>query len=80
MNASGLRDPARGGTGGPPAACKPYKKAPHRQPVHQAGLQHWYPAQGEVELCRADELAQRRGWPSELDEMGSDGGKQAGPR
>ena len=26
MNASGLRDPARGGTGGPPVACKSYKK------------------------------------------------------
>ena len=33
-----------------------------------------------MELCRADELAPRRGLTSELDEMGSDVGKKAEPR
>jgi hypothetical protein len=34
-------------------------------------LQHLHPEQVEVELSRADELAQRRGLTSELDEMWS---------
>jgi len=34
----------------------------------------------EVEICRADELAQRRGLASELDEMWSYVGKKAEPR
>jgi len=33
-----------------------------------------------VDICRADELAQRRGLVSELDEMWSDVGKKAEPR
>jgi insertion element IS1 protein InsB len=37
-------------------------------------------AQVEVEICRADELAQRRGRTSELDEMWSYVGKKAEPR
>ena len=43
-------------------------------------LQHLPPEQVEVELCRADELAQRRGLSSELDEMWSFVGKKVEPR
>ena len=38
------------------------------------------PAHGEVEICRADELAQRRGLASELAAMWRYVGKQAEPR
>jgi len=38
------------------------------------------PEQVEVEICRAEELDQRRGLISELDEMGSYVGKKAEPR
>jgi insertion element IS1 protein InsB len=48
--------------------------------VNQAVLKHLSPEQVEVELCRADELAQRRGLTSELDEMWSFVGKKAEPR
>ena len=37
------------------------KKDPHLQPVHQAVFQPRPPEHVEVESCRADELAQRRG-------------------
>ena len=43
-------------------------------------LTHVDPEQVEVEICRADELAQRRGLTSELDEMWSYVGKKAEPR
>ena len=43
-------------------------------------LQHLHAAHVEVEICRADELAQRRGLVSELDEMWSYVGKKAEPR
>jgi insertion element IS1 protein InsB len=48
--------------------------------VNQAVLQYLHPEQVEVEICRADELAQRRGLTSELDEMWSYVGKKAEPR
>ena len=48
--------------------------------MHQAVLQHLLPEHVEVEICRADELAQRRGLTSELDEMWSYVGKKAEPR
>jgi hypothetical protein len=48
--------------------------------VNQAVLKHLSLEQVEVELCRADELAQRRGLTSELDEMWSFVGKKAEPR
>jgi insertion element IS1 protein InsB len=48
--------------------------------VNQAVLKHLPPAHVEVEICRAEELAQRRGLPSELDEMWSYVGKKAQPR
>jgi insertion element IS1 protein InsB len=48
--------------------------------VNQAVLQHLPPAHVEVEICRADELAQRRGLTSELDAMWSYVGKKAAPR
>jgi insertion element IS1 protein InsB len=48
--------------------------------VNQAVLQHLPPEQMEVELGRADMLAQRRGLTSELDEMWSYVGKKAEPR
>jgi insertion element IS1 protein InsB len=43
-------------------------------------LQHLAPEHVEVKICRADELAQRRGLTSELDEMWSYVGKKAEPR
>jgi insertion element IS1 protein InsB len=43
-------------------------------------LQRLPPAYVEVEICRADELAKRRGLTSELDEMWSYVGKKAEPR
>jgi hypothetical protein len=43
-------------------------------------LQQLHPERVEIEICRADELAQRRGLASELDEMGSYVGKKAEPR
>jgi len=48
--------------------------------VNQNVLQHLSPEQVEVEICRAEELAQRRGLTSELDEMWSYVGKKANPR
>jgi insertion element IS1 protein InsB len=56
------------------------KKEPHLEQVHQAVLKHLPPEQVEVEICRAEELEQRRGLTSELDEMWSYGGKKAEPR
>src|SRR5438445_13070947 len=43
-------------------------------------LKHLHPEHVEVEICRAEELAQRRGLTSELDEMWSYVGKTAEPR
>ena len=43
-------------------------------------MQHLDPEHVEVEICRADELAQRRGLTSELDEMWSYVDKKAEPR
>jgi IS1 transposase len=48
--------------------------------VNQAVLKHLQPEQVEVTICRADELEQRRGLTSELDEMWSYVGKKADPR
>ena len=48
--------------------------------MNQAILQHLHPAHVEVEICRADELAQRRGVASELDEMWAYVAKQTNPR
>jgi len=48
--------------------------------VNQAVLKRLLPAHVEVESWRAEELAQRRGLTSELDEMWSDVGKKAEPR
>jgi insertion element IS1 protein InsB len=48
--------------------------------VNQAVLKHLSPERVEIEICRADELAQRRGLTSELDEMWSYVGKKAEPR
>jgi insertion element IS1 protein InsB len=56
------------------------KKAPALKQGHPLVLQHLPPAHVEVESCRADELAQRRGLTSELDAMWSDVGKKAEPR
>src|SRR4029434_3609349 len=50
------------------------------QQVNKAVLKYLHPEQVEVEICRADELAQRRGLTSELDEMWSYVGKKAEPR
>ena len=48
--------------------------------MNQAVLQQLHPEHVEIEICRADELAQRRGVTSELDEMWSYVGKKAEPR
>jgi len=48
--------------------------------VHQTVLQHLHPERVEVEICRAEELAHRRGLTSELDEMWRFVGKKAEPR
>jgi insertion element IS1 protein InsB len=56
------------------------KKEPDLQQVNKAVLKHLHPAQVEVGICRAEELAQRRGVTSELDEMWSYVGKKAEPR
>jgi len=48
--------------------------------VNHAVLKHLHPEHVEVEICRAEELAQRRGLTSELDEMWSYVGKKAEPR
>jgi insertion element IS1 protein InsB len=56
------------------------KKEPDLQQVNKAVVKHLQPAQVEVEICRAEEVAYRRGLTSELDEMWSDVGQQAEPR
>jgi insertion element IS1 protein InsB len=56
------------------------KKASDLQPVHHAVLQHLHPERVESESGRADELAQRRGVTSELDERWRYVGKKAEPR
>ena len=48
--------------------------------MNQVVLQHLPPEHVQVEICRADELAQRRGLTSELDEMWSYVSKKAEPR
>ena len=48
--------------------------------MNQAVLQDLAPEHGEVEIGRTDELAQRRGLASELDEMWSYVGKKVEPR
>jgi insertion element IS1 protein InsB len=48
--------------------------------VNHTVLQQVQLEQVAVEICRADELAQRRGLTSELDEMWSYVGKKAAPR
>ena len=48
--------------------------------MNNAVLKHLSPEHVEIEICRADELAQRRRLTSELDEMWSYVGKKAEPR
>ena len=48
--------------------------------MNQVVLQHLPPEHVQVEICRADELAQRRGLTAELDEMWSYVSKKAEPR
>jgi len=43
-------------------------------------VQHLHPEHVEVEMCHAEELAQRRGLTLALDAMGGDVAKQAEPR
>ena len=43
-------------------------------------LQYLHPEQVEVEMCRVEELAERRGLSSELDEMWSFVGQKSNPR
>ena len=55
-------------------------KEPQLEQVNQAVWQHLHPEHVEVEICLAEELAQRRELTSELEEMWSYGGKKAEPR
>ena len=48
--------------------------------MNHAVLQQLHPERVEVEICRAEELAYRRGLMSELEEMWSFVGKKAEPR
>src|SRR5713101_4534200 len=56
------------------------KKAPDIAQVNHAVWQNLPPEHVEVEICRAEELDQRRGLTSELDERWSYVGKKAEPR
>jgi hypothetical protein len=56
------------------------KKAPDLQQGHQAVWKHLHPEPVEVELGRADELAQRRGLTAARAERWRDVGKTAEPR
>jgi insertion element IS1 protein InsB len=81
MNASGIRDTARVWRVSPTTVIKELKnKEADLQQVNPAVLQQVPPEHVEVELWRADELAQRRGLTSELDEMWSYVGQKAEPR
>src|ERR1051325_10725369 len=65
MNASGIRDTARVLHVSPTTVLKELKKkAPELKQVNQAVLKDWNPEHVEVEIGRADELAQRRGLAS----------------
>jgi hypothetical protein len=48
--------------------------------VNQAVLVSLHPEQVEVDMCRAEELEQRRGLSSELDDMWAYEAKKANPR
>ena len=48
--------------------------------MNHAVLRLWNPEQVEVKICRADELDQRRGLSSELDEMWSFVARKSNPR
>ena len=63
-----------------PLSLKNAKKEPDLPQMNQALLKHLHPEHVEVEICRVEELAQRRGLTSELDEMWSYMGKKAEPR
>ena len=81
MNASGIRDTARVLHVSPTTVIKELKKRNLTlQQVNKTVLQYLHPEHVEIEMCRADELAQRRGLTSELDEMWSYVGKKAEPR
>jgi len=81
MNASGIRDTARVLHVSPNTVIKELKKKePDLQLVNQAVLAYLHPEQVEVAICRADELDQRRGLSSELDEMWAYVGKKTEPR
>ena len=81
LNASGIRDTARVLHVSTHTVIKELKKKePHLEQVNQAVLKHLHPEHVEVEICRAEELDQRRGLTSELDEMWSYVGKKAEPR
>ena len=81
MNASGIRDTARVLHVSPTTVLKELKKkAPELEQVNQAVLKHLHPEHVEIEICRAEELEQRRGLTSELDEMWSYVGKKVEPR
>jgi insertion element IS1 protein InsB len=80
LNASGIRDTARVLPVSPTTVLKEVKKAPALHQVNRAVLQYLSAKHVEIELCRAEALEQRRGLPSELDEMWSSVGKKAEPR
>ena len=80
LNTSGIRDTARVVPVSPTTVLKELKRAPALHQVNRAVLQYLSAKHVEIELCRAEALEQRRGLPSQLDEMGSFVGKKANPR
>ena len=69
LNASGIRDTVRVLHVSPDKVLKEPKKALDLQQVNHAVVKHLHPGHVEVEIGHAEELAQRRGLASDLDEM-----------
>lgn len=81
MNASGIRDTARVlKISSTTVINELKKKEPALQTLNHAVLVSLNPEQVEVEICRADELDERRGLSSELDEMWSFVARKSNPR
>ena len=81
LNASGIRDTARVLHVSPTTVMKELKKRNLTcKQVNHRVLQHVHSERVEVEICRADALAVRRGFSSELVEMWSYVRNKAQPR
>ncbi|WP_442862831.1 IS1 family transposase [Candidatus Entotheonella palauensis] len=80
MNAGGIRDTARVLKISTQTVMTELKKESELEQVNHAVLRLLNPEQVEVAICRADELEQRRGLSSELDEMWSFVRAKSNPR